>query len=398
MPKLLQINVTANWGSTGKIAEHIGLCAMAHGWESYIAYGRYSNTSASRLIKVGNKLDTYLHYCEQSLRDNEGLCSRRATRKLIQQIESIQPDVVHLHVIHDHYLNYRILFEYLNQTNIKVVWTMHDCWAFTGHCMHFISKDCERWKTECNGCPMQHVFPKTLLDHSRKNFELKKRLFPTHPNITLVGVSEWIGNNIKQSILCKKPIIVIPNGIDLNTFKPQSEMVNNGKFRILGVASVWKKNKGLDDFLLLRSMLSTTDYDIILVGLTSKQIKNLPQGITGIMRTDCIQELAQLYSCADVLANPTYADCFPSVNLESIACGTPVITYRTGGSPETIDDNTGAVVEKGNIEALCKKIKEFKGSRFKQHHSADCRKRAEKLFDKDKQYEKYIQLYNDLLV
>lgn len=147
--KLFQLNVTANWGSTGKIAESIGLAAMRQGWESYVAYGRYSNPSQSKLIKVGSQLDVYAHFAEQTLFDNEGLASRRATRKLIQQIQQIQPDVVQLHNIHDHYLNYKTLFEYLNTTDIQVVWTFHDCWAFTGHCFHFVTKGCERWKTQC---------------------------------------------------------------------------------------------------------------------------------------------------------------------------------------------------------------------------------------------------------
>lgn len=181
---LLQINVTANWGSTGKIAEQIGQCAIAHGWESYIAYGRWYNPSQSYLIKIGDKLNMYQHYAEQRIFDNEGLCSRRATKEFIKRIDEIKPNVIQLHNIHDHYLNYRLLFEYLNKTDIKVVWTFHDCWAFTGHCFHFITKGCERWKSGCFDCPLQHEYPKTLFDRSRKNYTMKKNLFGANNNLT----------------------------------------------------------------------------------------------------------------------------------------------------------------------------------------------------------------------
>lgn len=398
MPKLLQINVTANWGSTGKIAEQIGISAMKQGWNSYVAYGRWSNPSQSHLIKVGNKLDMYLHYGEQRIRDNEGLCSRGATKKLIRQIANIKPDIVHLHNIHDHYLNYKLLFEYLNQTNIKVVWTFHDCWAFTGHCFHFVTKNCERWKSGCFDCPLKNEYPKTLLDRSKEHYEIKRNLFGDCKNLTIVPCSDWMGDFVRESFLKDKNIHVIKNGVDLNVFKPvpNTEEKEEGSFNILAVSNVWNKDKGLEDIYNLRNILPA-EYKITMVGLSADQINRLPSGIVGIQRTQNVQELVQLYSDADVLINPTYADTFPTVNLEALACGTPVITYKTGGSPEAIDENTGAVVEQGDLNALSETIKEFQVLGFKQKHSVDCRKRAEEHFDKDKCFEKYIELYNGLL-
>ncbi len=397
MPKLLQINVTANWGSTGKIAEQIGLCAMAHGWESYIAYGRWSNPSKSHLIKVGNKLDMYLHYGEQRIRDNEGLCSRGATKRLLRQIEEIKPDVVQLHNIHDHYLNYRLLFEYLNKTdNIKVVWTFHDCWAFTGHCFHFVTKKCERWKTQCHDCPLKNEYPNTFFDRSWEHFELKKTLFGGCKNLTIVPVSGWLGDFVKESFLKNKRIEIIRNGVDLETFLPSCNKLSakDAKFRVIAVSSVWYADKGELDIYKLREMLPKEDFEITMVGLSAEQAKNLPFGIRGIQRTQNVQELVQLYSEADVLINPTYADTFPTVNLEALACGTPVITYRTGGSPEAIDSKTGIVIEQGSVVALANAIMNMKKHPLL---SADCRKRAKELFDKDKCYEKYIALYEHLI-
>lgn len=394
MPKLLQINITANWGSTGKIAESIGLSAIDAGWESYIAYGRWCNPSKSHLIKVGGRFDKYQHYGEQRIRDNEGLCSRLATKRLIRQVEEIKPDVIQLHNIHDHYLNYKLLFEYLNENNNKVVWTFHDCWAFTGHCFHFVTKNCMKWKTGCRECPMKNVLPKTLLDRSKKNYELKKRLFTECNNLTIVPCSEWMEGFVRESFLKVKRIEVIKNGVDLNVFKPGVKEGGDA-FAVLAVSSVWNQEKGLVDIIKLRDTLPEK-YRITIVGLTEKQVQALPDGIHGIQRTQNVQELVDLYSRADVFINPTYADTFPTVNLEALACGTPVITYKTGGSPEAIDNNTGLAVEQGDIRALENGIIKIceKGHGF---YTASCRNRAENRFDKDKCYKKYISLYNDLL-
>ena len=395
---LLQINITANWGSTGKIAEQIGLCAMAHGWKSYIAYGRWCNPSKSHLIKVGNKLDMYMHYGEQRIRDNEGLCSRRATKRLIRRICEINPDVVQLHNIHDHYLNYRLLFEYLNKTDIKVVWTLHDCWAFTGHCFHFVTKNCDRWKTGCFECPLKNEYPKTFYDRSKERWLLKKEVFTRCKNLFIVPVSDWMANFVKESFLKEKRIHVIKNGVDLNIFKPTTSLNLSKlycKFKILAVSSVWHSDKGEFDIYKLRKMLSEDQFEITMVGLSAVQYKKLPKGIIGIQRTQNLQELVKLYSDADVLINPTYADTFPTVNLEALACGTPVITYRTGGSPETIDEKTGVVVEQGDVDGLAEAIRMMKE---KPLSSTDCRKRAEECFDKDKCFEKYVGLYKTIII
>lgn len=390
---LLQINVSANWGSTGKIAESIGLASIRHGWESYIAYGRYCNPSQSHLIKIGTKSDTYLHYVHQRIFDDEGLCSKNATRQLIKTIKDLGPDIVQLHNIHDHYLNYRLLFEYLNRTDIKVVWTFHDCWAITGHCFHFVTKKCKRWKTQCYGCPLQHEYPKTLLDHSDENFSLKKNLFTKNKNLTIVACSEWMAHFVRESFLQDKPLYVIHNGVDLDIFKAKPNEKVQKIFKVLAVSNVWNKDKGIDDILTLRNLLPE-DYTMTIVGLNEKQLKKLPLGIKGIQRTQNVQELVKLYSEADVLINPTYADTFPTVNLEALACGTPVITYRTGGSPEAIDERTGVVVEKGDVNGLVEAIYRMKEDPLS---SADCRKRAEECFDKDKCFEKYVQLYEKLI-
>lgn len=388
--KLLQLNVTANWGSTGKIAEGIGQAAIQRGWESVIAYGRYMNPSQSQLIKVGNKFDVYVHYAKARFLDSEGLGSTQATKKFIHQIQQTAPDIIHLHNIHDHWLNYPILFEYFAKISTPIVWTFHDCWAFTGGCPHFENARCYSWQNNsCNlNCPLSHK-------KARKNFATKLKTFSKiGNNLTIVSVSQWLADYISQSFFSKAGsyIKIINNGIDLdNVFKP-----NGDKQKIiLGVSNIWPDSKGLKDFIKLRQLLPN-DIRISLVGLTKKQIASLPSGITGIGRTKNAEELANLYRQASIFVNPTYNDSFPTVNLEALACGTPVVTYNTGGSPEAIDSKTGIVVEKGDIQTLADSIIEIINHPDR-YSRENCRLRAETQFNKDTQFNKYIDLYEELL-
>lgn len=398
MPKLLQINECLNF-STGKIAQSIGEKAMTHGWESWIAYsGREKELPCkSYVIKIGTFADACLHYATQRLFDNEGLSSTRNTRDLVKKIEEIKPDIIQLHNIHDHWLNYPILFDYLASLDTPVVWVQHDCWSFTGGCMYFDMLKCDRWKDGCKGCLDKRTI---LKNQAERNFKLKKEYLSKIKSLTFVPVSDWLADLLRESCQGHRPIVTIHNGTDLNVFKPiimdSKKKRVDGKFRILGVAAVWDARKGLDDFIMLRDLLSV-EYEILLVGLTNKQIKSLPEGIRGVSRTSDVHELAKLYAEADVFVNPTYSDNFPTTNIEALGCGTPVITYNTGGSPEAIDANTGAVVGQGQVSELCSKIKEFRNSDFKQNHTEDCRNRAIQKFDKDMCFEKYITLYNGIL-
>lgn len=394
--KLLQINVSANLGSTGRIAEQIGLAAMKQGWESYIAYGRNTDKSASRLIKIGNIFGLATHLLYSRLTGRHGLASVYATKKLVKQIKTIQPDIIHLHNIHGYYINYKILFEYLNSTDIPLVWTLHDCWSFTGHCAHFIHQQCYKWKEQCMECPYRRVYPKAYIDSSKRNYDLKKFLYTNNRNMHIVPVSHWLLDFVTHSILQDKHLQVIHNGVDIAKYKPNDISENHPEIRVLGVASQWTKSKGLYDFYDLRKRFDEKELTITLVGLTKQQIAELPKGIKGIQRTNSMGELAALYADADVFINPTYADTFPTTNLEALACGTPVITYLTGGSPEAVTPETGFVVEQGDLDGVVQAIEEI-GKYGKEHYAAACRKRAEEHFDKGKCFQKYIDLYEEIL-
>ena len=396
MKRLLQIDSCLNMLSTGRITESIGDLAIQKGWDAYIIHGaRYVRSgSCMHTIQAESKLGEYLHYAEGLFLDNHGLASRNSTKQIIERIKEIKPDVVQLHCIHGYYINYKLLFEYLNTTKIPVVWTFHDCWAITGHCAHPVVVNCERWKNEgCHDCPSKGRYPKSFFDYSRRNYDLKKSLFSANNNIHIVAVSEWLAGFVQESFLSDKDIRVINNGVDINTFRPCAEK-SQEKCKIIGVASAWGKGKGLYDFYKIREILPEEKYKITLVGLTEQQIKELPKGITGITRTNSVEELAKLYSEANVLVNPTYADSFPSVNMESLACGTPVITYNTGGSPEIIDNKTGVVVEQGDVDGLIKAIKQMKDTSLS---SADCRERAVEEYDKNKRFADYVNLYESLI-
>ena len=391
MKKLLQLNVTANWGSTGKIAEGIGKAALDRGWKTYIAYGRHMNPSESTLIKVGNKLDVYAHYARNRFLDGEGLGSKGATHSLITQIEEIAPDIIHLHNIHDHWLNYPVLFDYLATNNSPIVWTFHDCWAFTGGCPYFEIPPCDKWLIQCEKCPLR----KGKIDRSRLQYNKRKELIASLGNrLTIVPVSKWIYDFCNNSILQNSNIKLIHNGIDVTKFRLKEDNTPKGKM-ILGVANIWDKRKGLNDFIKLREILPQK-FQIKLVGLTKSQINKLPDGIDGITKTQNIDELVTLYNRATVFVNPTYADNFPTTNLEALACGTPVITYRTGGSPEAIDENTGIVVERGDLQGLANSILGVINN--PQNFSREaCRERAVTHFNQDIQFGEYIDLYDQLL-
>ena len=401
--KILQIDVAVNVGSTGRIAEEIGLKILENGSDSFIAYGRNARPSASETIKIGNCIDQAYHLLQTRLSDRHGLYSISATKEFVKKIEKLNPDIIHLHQLHGYYINIKILFDFLNSFKKPVIWTLHDCWSFTGHCCYFIRFNCEKWKTVCFKCPLKNYYPKSwLIDNSTNNFKLKKLLFNRIDNLTIVPVSNWLGNMAKGSFLKEQRIEVITNGVDLNIFKPCNSdelRVKHGlqnKHILLGVASLWSELKGLSDFYSL-SLMIDSDTRIVLVGLNKKQINELPENIIGIERTENAHQLAEYYSMADVFINPSLAESFGLVTVEAMACATPSVAYNSTASPELITPGTGIVVEKNNLPGLSAGTSQLIKD-GKEKYTLNCINRVKENFDKDKQYCKYIDLYNSLLL
>lgn len=399
--KVLQINTTVNTGSTGRIAEAIGQLLIKNRHQSYIAFGRGENReSESSKIKIGTKKDFYSHILLTRIRDKHAFGSLKATRDFIKQISIIQPDIIHLHNIHGYYLHIGVLFEFLKNFNKPIVWTLHDCWPFTGHCAHFQDIGCYKWETHCYQCPKTNKYPKSwLLDNSYDNFIQKKDIFNS-AKINLVVPSKWLKDLLQTSFLKDFPSNLICNGVDMMSFIPKNKneiinkLVDNNKI-ILGVANIWTKNKGLNDFISLSKILPK-NYKVVLIGTSIQQGKDLSPNILGINRTESVEELANWYSMATAFINPTYSDNFPTTNLEALACGTPIITYNTGGSPEAISADTGFVVNKGDINGILSSILAI-DKKGKDFYTVLCRERALKLFNKDDRFQEYIFLYQKLL-
>lgn len=392
--KVLQINATVNSGSTGRIAENIGEVLLNNGHESFIAFGRTGQPSKSKIVKIGSRFDQYIHVAKTRLFDRHGFGSKKATEQFIKELDRVQPDVIGIHNLHGYYIHIESIFNYIKSKDIALVWTFHDCWPFTGHCAHFDRVGCENWKSECNNCPLKKSYPASiLLDQSHKNFIDKKRIFNGVSKLRIISPSQWLKNLVGMSFLRTYPVDVINNGIDLTVFKPL--VITVTKKIVLAVASVWTKSKGLSDLEELRTMLSN-DIHIVVIGLTKKQIRKLPKDIHGIERTESLTELVNWYNKAAVFINPTYVDNFPTTNLEALACGTPVVTYNTGGSPESIDEKTGIVVPKGDVNQMAIAINKVIDS-GKEAWSRHCRKRAEELYDHKDRYMDYLRLYEEIL-
>lgn len=361
--KIIQINTFPN-KAAGNIMMNIHKTLLDNKIDSYVVWGRGRTAVDHHEYYMHDDLGVKLHGVYTRITDKHGYASKSATRKLLRWIENIGPDIVHLHCIHGYYINIELLFEYLKKNNIRVIWTQHDCWSFTGHCAYFDAIGCEKWKKGCFKCKQLRTYPASrILDNSMWNWENKKALF-SGVNLTLVTPCIWLANKIKDSFLNEYPVKIIYNGIDTEVFKKTNSdfKIKNRIDRkkiILGVAGEWTERKGLKDFIKMNESIDHKKYVIVVVGVTERQKKELSESIIAINRTESIEKLVDIYSSADVFFNPTYEDNFPTTNLEALACGTPVITYDTGGCSECIENNkNGFVVKKGDLNAVLEIIKD----------------------------------------
>lgn len=389
--KIVQINTTCGIGSTGKICTGISQLLTANFIENYILYS--SMTNGYELgIPCSNAQYIKTQAIKSKLFGSYGFYSKQATQTIIKELERIQPDIVHIHNIHGHDCNIELLFNFFKEKRIKLIWTFHDCWAFTGYCTYFTVSNCNKWQNNCYSCIQRNQYS-WIFDKSEKLYTKKKFLF-SDLDLTIVTPSNWLANLVKKSFLKNYPIEVIHNGIDTFLFKPYSSdfrdkyNINNKKI-ILGVSFEWSKRKGLDVFEHLATKLSD-DYQIVLVG-TNNKIKNLiSDKIIAINYTKNQKELAEIYASANVFVNPTREDNFPTVNIEALACGTPVVTFNTGGSPECIDDTCGSVVEYDNIDAIEREI--IRICTKKPYNREQCLIKSRE-FDKNERFKEYLKLY-----
>ena len=388
--KVLFINTVYGKGSTGRIIRDIGQAVEKAGGQYMVAYGRGANVDADHSYRIGGTISVYIHALLSRITDKAGFYSKNATKALVKFIRGYDPDVIHLHNLHGYYINIEILFDYLKKEyKGKVVWTLHDCWAFTGHCVHYAYAGCDKWKTGCHNCPEKGRYPKSVfVDHSKKNYAKKKRLFTGLQNLTIVTPSSWLAKQANASFLGEYPCVMMNNGIDLSIFFPQP--VEKNEKMLLNIADGLDERKGYRDLIALMEKLPE-DYRLVMVGLKKKDLAKLPESIIPVLRTETMQELAKYYSQAEWFVNTTYEDTFPTVNIEALGCGTPIITYASGGSPEIIDETCGRVVAVGDVDAIAQIILENQPFAVEA-----CVQRAQN-FDKQNNYRKYINLYEETL-
>lgn len=395
--KVVEIN-SGYHGSTGKImlsiAEEIG----NSGGEAYTFSEVKSSTAPMGHRYFGSRIENLFHRGVSVMTGISGKGSVIGTRGLLKQLDTIKPDILHLHNLHGWYINLPMLFDYIKKNNIITVWTLHDCWGFTAQCSHFTMEKCEKWKTGCYDCPRYRLYPYTFVDKTDKMWQLKKEWFTGVKDMTVVTPSEWLADLVRRSFLGEYDVKVINNGIDLGIFKPTASDLRDkyhlqDKKILLGVASAWNDRKGLDVFIELSKKLDD-NCRVVLVGTDDEIEKKLPSSVISIQRTYDQTELAKIYTAADVFVNPTREENFPTVNIEALACGTPVVTFKTGGSPEMIDEKTGIVVEYGNISEL--KVAVLSVLNNDKIERDACLQRS-KLFDAASKYREYVELYNDLL-
>lgn len=402
--RVMLINTVVGTGSVGRLVAGLYDTLEEHGYECMVAYGRGEAPEGMNAVRIGSDVDMYIHGAISRAFDRHGFGSAKATRGLVEVIEEFDPDIVHLHNVHGYYINLPVLFDYLKASGRRIIWTLHDCWTFTGHCAHFEYVGCTKWLNGCDKCEQLDEYPKSMgKDNSKRNYEDKKELFTGFDDMTLVAPSNWLKGRIRQSFMQDYNTVVVPTGIDLSQFRPIKEEMSKDNiiFRlktkmgirskriILGVANPWRERKGLNQFETLAKAISDR-YAIILVGLNDDQLSELPDSIIGIAKTDSVEELAALYSMADVYVNLTLEDTFPTTNIEALACGTPVVTYKAGGSPESIDDTCGITVDRNSIQGVIAALDKISNSKDILYTEEMCVRRA-RLYDKEVRFLEYIQ-------
>lgn len=383
------------YGSTGKICRGLSKLLADDGQEAHVFYGRGDAPVNVPSTRTSGAVSIYAHVALSRAFDRAGFGSARETRRLVRALKSFDPDVIHLHNLHGYWLHLPTLFAYLQNCGKPVVWTLHDCWAFTGHCAYFDEVACEKWRAGCGACPARHAYPKSYFaDSSARNFEDKRRMFAAVPHLTLVTPSDWLKGLVGQSFLKDYPVCVFPNGVDQTVFCPtKSDLAAQyglaGKHVLLGVANVWEKRKGLETFLELRRRMDDGTA-IVLIGLSEAQRRAMPQGILGLARTQNAGELAAWYTLADVLVDATREENFPTTHLEALSCGTPVATFCAGGSAEMLTEKCGFGVPVGDVDGLLRAIDDAAACT-----AADCLAQSVQ-YDQQRCFGAYIALYQKL--
>ena len=399
--KVVQVNAIFGSKSTGTIVREIQSCCEANGIESYVAYSIADrpDDEVPNGFRIGNRLTAKWSALFSRIIGKQAYANRISTWRFLRWLDKVNPDVVHLHNLHSNYIHLNMLLRYLAKHDIATVVTMHDCWYYTGGCTHYTSVGCYRWREGCGNCPQKKQLPSFFFDRTHDVIKDRKKYLSAIPRLTMVGASEWVANEMRKSLLNDLNITFIHNGFDLVLFRPTSsekrkELGLERKFVILGPASKWLLpiNKPTLDYFVSKI---DSDMAILLFGCSSIN-SSLPKNVMQIGYTKSPKEMAELYSMADVMVNCSREDTLSSLNLECQACGTPVVTYDATGSKETVDGECGFAVPTGDAEALWEKVQEVR-LLGKKSMLELCGKWVSANFEKKTNYEKYIELYRQMI-
>lgn len=396
--KVVQINTVCGIGSTGRITTDLHNALVERGHECLICYGRGDAPEDFKGYRIGTDLDVHLHALYSRITDRTAFASKRATLELLRKIEEFKPDIVHLHNLHGYYIHFEKLFQYLKQYNKPVIWSLYDCWSFTGHCCHFDYIGCDKWKAGCQDCPQKKEYPASyILDQSKKNYRDKKRLIHSINQLTVVPPTQWLSQILENSYLSDINKKIIPTGIDLEAFQPTSsnlrkELQLEDTQVVLGVSNGFGKFKGSKYFLQLAERLPK-NYRLVLLGVTKEQSSQYPKEVLTLPRTNSTHQLAQFYTMADVFVNPTLQETQGLTSIEALACGTGVVTFQSGGSAESMNESCGIAVVRDDFEGLLQAVIQVCGNPFSPEL---CRKKAME-YDKKKLLKDYIDLYQNTL-
>ncbi len=399
---IVQINTVAEFSSTGRTTIELAKALDERGHISYIAYGQ-KNSTFYKSFKIGSALENHIHNAFSRIFGNQGYYSKKGTKKLISCLKAIKPDIIHLRNLHGNYINLKLLFEYLQELTIPIVWTLHDCWAYTGKCVHYTEVNCYKWETYCKKCVQVKKYPPSFFfDRTEEMFNDKKIWASKLKNLTIITVSDWLKKEVKKSFLSNRNIYTIYNWIDHNVFYPRYDSlkekygIQKNKFVILGISASWKKNSSkFRDFIRLSKLL-LDDMQIVLVG-KGDVLNEIENNIFHIPYVEDVNELASIYSMADVYVHLALEDTFGKVIVEAMSCGTPAIAYKSTVYPELINVKCGYIVEKRNIKAVFNALKKIK-TIGKIKYSKHCIFHAKKTFSYKKNVKKQIELYEKLQI